>query len=44
MTKSLRGKYYKFVIVDDYSKFTWKIFLSSNEDTFVTFVGYVKLI
>ena len=32
--QSLNGSKYAFVIVDDYSRFTWMIFLKSKSDTF----------
>ncbi|KAL8157755.1 hypothetical protein AgCh_002454 [Apium graveolens] len=34
---SLGGKNYAFVIVDDYSRFTWVIFLRSKDEAFVEF-------
>ncbi|XP_075077402.1 uncharacterized protein LOC142164119 [Nicotiana tabacum] len=38
------GKKYVFVIVDDYSRFTWTLFLRSKDDTFEVFVEFVKMI
>ena len=42
-TKSLGGNYYGFVIVDDYSRFTWTIFLHSKDETFPAFKSFAKL-
>ena len=42
-TKSLGGNYYGFVIVDDYSRFTWTIFLHSKDETIPTFKSFAKL-
>ena len=36
-TLSLRGKQYVLVIVDDYSRFTWVIFLAFKNETFRSF-------
>ncbi|XP_070045987.1 uncharacterized protein [Nicotiana tomentosiformis] len=38
------GKKYIFVIVDDYSRFTWTLFLRTNDETFPVFVAFVKQI
>jgi len=43
-TKSLGGNYYGFVIVDDFSRFTWNLFLSNKDDTFDTFAKFAKVI
>ena len=43
-TKSLGGNYYDFVIVDDYSRFTWNLFLSRKDDTFNAFAKFSKVI
>nr|XP_009766369.1 PREDICTED: uncharacterized protein LOC104217756 [Nicotiana sylvestris] len=40
--QSKGGKRYIFVIVDDYSKFTWTLFLRTNDETFEVFVAFVK--
>ena len=40
--KSLRGNLYTMVIVDDFSRFTWTIFLSSKDETFDQFVTFAK--
>jgi len=39
-TKSLGGNYYRFVIIDDFSRFTWTLFLSSKDDTFEAFAKF----
>ncbi|KAK2354182.1 gag-protease polyprotein [Trifolium repens] len=36
-TKSIGGNYYGLVIVDDYSRFCWTLFLSSKSDTLSAF-------
>jgi len=36
-TMSLGGNYYALVIVDDFSRFTWTIFLESKSDAFYAF-------
>ncbi|XP_070036408.1 uncharacterized protein [Nicotiana tomentosiformis] len=36
------GKKYIFVIVDDYSRFTWTLFLRTNDETFPVFVAFLK--
>ncbi|CAM8918128.1 unnamed protein product [Rhodiola kirilowii] len=38
------GNRYILVIVDDYSRYTWTIFLSSKDETFSEFVSWLKLI
>ncbi|XP_070057172.1 uncharacterized protein [Nicotiana tomentosiformis] len=38
------GKRYIFVIVDDYSRFTWTLFLRTKDETFEMFVAFVKKI
>ncbi|XP_070057518.1 uncharacterized protein [Nicotiana tomentosiformis] len=38
------GKKYIFVIVDDYSRFTWTLFLRTKDKTFPVFVAFVKQI
>ncbi|XP_070007684.1 uncharacterized protein [Nicotiana sylvestris] len=42
--QSRGGKRYIFVIVDDYSKFTWTLFLKTKDETFEVFVAFVKKI
>jgi len=34
---SLGGNYYALVIVDDFSRFTWTLFLESKSDAFSAF-------
>ncbi|XP_070043044.1 uncharacterized protein [Nicotiana tomentosiformis] len=41
---SREGKRYIFVIVDDYSRFTWTLFLRTKDKTFQVFVAFVKRI
>nr|XP_009615500.1 uncharacterized protein LOC104108221 [Nicotiana tomentosiformis] len=41
---SREGKRYIFVIVDDYSRFTWTLFLRTKDETFEVFVAFVKKI
>ncbi|XP_070049707.1 uncharacterized protein [Nicotiana tomentosiformis] len=41
---SRRGKKYIFVIVDDYSRFTWTLFLRTKDETFPVFSTFVKKI
>jgi len=42
--RSIRGNYYRFVIVDDYSRFTCTLFLASMDDTFDAFTKFAKYI
>ena len=42
--RSHGGNYYVFVIVDDYSRYTWTIFLTHKSDTFQNFVKLAKQI
>ena len=42
--QNLGGKSYAFVIVDDYSRFTWTIFLAFKNKTFIEFSRFVKCI
>nr|MCH9869275.1 DDE-type integrase/transposase/recombinase [Serratia marcescens] len=41
-TLSLSGSRYVFVIVDDYSRFTWTFFLAHKSDTFKSFSKFCK--
>jgi len=41
-TMSLGGNYYAFVIVDDFSRFTWTLFLESKSDAFFAFKNLAK--
>jgi len=36
------GKRYELVIVDDYSRFTWTLFLASKDETFEKFLIFLK--
>ena len=36
-TMSLGGNYYALVIVDDFSRYTWTLFLESKNDAFSAF-------
>ena len=42
-TKSLDGNYYGFVIVNDYSRFCWVMFLSSKNDIYLAFKQFARL-
>ncbi|XP_070002347.1 uncharacterized protein [Nicotiana sylvestris] len=42
--QSRGGKRYIFVIVDDYSRFTWTLFLKTKYETVEVFVAFVKKI
>ncbi|KAH9735120.1 hypothetical protein KPL71_017636 [Citrus sinensis] len=39
---SLSGKYYAFVIVDDYSRYTWVLFLANKDDAIDAFRIFYK--
>ena len=41
---SLGGKYYAYVIIDDYSRFTWVLFLAHKEEIFEAFKIIAKRI
>jgi len=41
-TISLGGNYYAFLIVDDFSRFTWTLLLESKSDAFSTFKNLAK--
>ena len=38
------GKRYVLVIVDDYSRFTWTLFLASKDESFDKFLVFLKKI
>jgi len=38
------GKRYVLILVDDYSRFTWTLFLASNDETFENFLVFLKKI
>ncbi|XP_060211942.1 uncharacterized protein LOC132639516 [Lycium barbarum] len=42
--QSRGGKKYIFVIVDNFSRFTWTLFLRTKDETFPMFVAFVKQI
>ena len=37
MTLSFAGKSYAYVIMDDFSRYTWVLFLSQNNEAFYKF-------
>ena len=41
-TTSLEGKKYRLIIVDDYSRFTWILFLAYKNETFSAFIKFYK--
>ena len=41
---SLGGKRYAFVLVDDFSRFTWVLFLTNNNDVFSEFQKFCKMV
>ena len=41
---SLGGRKYAFVIVDDYSRYTWTYFLAHKSDCFRHFLSFVNLL
>ena len=43
-TLSLRGKRYAFVLVDDFSRFTWVLFLTNKNDVFSEFQKFCKMV
>jgi len=43
-TMSLGGNYYGLVIVDDYSQFTWTLFIATKDETYYAFKRFVKVI
>ena len=43
-TRSRGGKFYVFVIVDDYSRFMWVYFLRENYDTLNKFIELYNLV
>src|ERR1044072_8308269 len=42
-TKSMGGNLYALVIVDDFSRFTWTLFLAHKNDAFHSFIKFAKL-
>ena len=43
-TSSLRSKRYDFVIIDDYSRFTWVLFLTHKSEALFEFIHFCKRI
>jgi len=43
-TMSLGGNYYALVIVDDYSRFTWTLFLVTKDNAFTAFKRLAKIL
>nr|KYP33754.1 Retrovirus-related Pol polyprotein from transposon TNT 1-94 [Cajanus cajan] len=43
-TMSFGGSYYGLVLVDDFSRYTWTLFLANKSDTFGVFRKFAKLI
>jgi len=43
-TMSLGGNYYDLVIVDDYSRFTWTLFIATNDEVYHVFKRFAKVI
>jgi len=43
-TMSFGGNYYALIIVDDYSRFTWTLFLTHKKDVFHAFKKLAKII
>ena len=41
-TSSFGGKYYCLIIIDDYSRFTWVIFLATKNETFSLFTRLAR--
>jgi hypothetical protein len=39
---SIAGNKYDFVIVDDYTRYTWAFFLVDKSDVFTTFKSFAK--
>ena len=43
-TTSLDGKHFAFVIVDDFSRYTWVIFLATKDEALKTFSYFCKIV
>ena len=41
---SLGGMHYAYVLVDDYSRYTWVCFLAHKNDAFKAFENFTKII
>nr|GEY84915.1 retrovirus-related Pol polyprotein from transposon TNT 1-94 [Tanacetum cinerariifolium] len=42
--ESINGRKYVFVIVDDYSRYTWTHFLSSKDETLEVLINFLRLV
>ena len=42
-TKSLGGNYHGLVIVDDYSHFTWTLFIATKDNAYLAFKKFAKM-
>ena len=43
-TTSLGGSKYRLIVVDDFSRFTWVLFLAHKDETFSSFIKLLKII
>jgi len=43
-TMNLGGNYYGLVIVDDYSRLTWTLFIATKDETYHSFKRFAKII
>ena len=43
-TISIGGNYYGLVVVDDYSRFTWTLFITTKDDAYHAFKNLAKVI
>jgi len=41
---SLGGNYYSLVVVDDYSRFTWTLFVATKDEAYHAFERFAKVI
>ena len=41
---SLAGNLYALVVVDDYSRFTWTLFLAHKNDAYIAFKKLAKIL
>jgi len=44
ITMSPEGNYYGLVIVDDFSRFTWTLFIATKDEVYHAFKRFVKVI
>jgi len=42
-TKSLGGNYYGLIIVDDYSRFTWTLFITTKDNAYLAFKKFTMV-